>query len=149
MRRSDLARIGLNENAAQNVCRRPERLDTSAAQDQHVVHRAEQHRTLRDDDDGDATLLGALQRFRQRLLAFGVEVGVRLIEHDERRIAEERAREGDALPLTARKWCTAALDHGLVAVGQLRDHLVHAGNHRGLDRSCRRGGRRACGRRSR
>ena len=39
----------------------------------------------------------------QRLLGPGVERGGRLVEHQERRVAEERAREGDALPLPHRE----------------------------------------------
>ena len=33
----------------------------------------------------------------QRLFAFGIEIGVRLVEHDQERIAVERARQRDAL----------------------------------------------------
>ena len=38
---------------------------------------------------------------RQRRFAFGVEIGVRLVEHDQERIAVERPRQRDALALAA------------------------------------------------
>ena len=41
------------------------------------------------------------ERRQQRELALGVEVGVRLVEHDQPRIAVERARQRDALALAA------------------------------------------------
>ena len=96
--------------------RRAEGLDPAAAQDQHLVDDVEHGRALRDHHDGDAPLLARAQRLGQRLLAGGVEVGVRLVEHDQRRIAEERARQRDALLLAARERRAAALQHGLVAV---------------------------------
>ena len=77
-------------------------------------------------------LLGARKRVGQRLLAGGVEIGVGLVEHDQRRVAEEGARQRDALLLAARQRRAVALQHGLVAARQLADHVVHAGEHRGL-----------------
>ena len=54
----------------------------------------------------------------QRLVALGVEVGIRLVEHDQERIAVERARERDALRLPGRQRGAALADLGLVASGR-------------------------------
>ena len=53
-------------------------------------------------DDGAAFARGA-DRPRQRLVAFGVEIGIRLVEHDQERIAVERARQRHALRLAGRQ----------------------------------------------
>ena len=54
--------------------------------------------------------------WRQRLVAFGVEIGIRLVEHDQERIAIERARERDALALPGRQRAAVFADLGVVAV---------------------------------
>ena len=59
--------------------------------------------------------LARLQRLGQRLLARGIEIGVGLVQHHQRRIAEEGAGQRDALLLAARERRAAALEHGLVA----------------------------------
>ena len=64
---------------------------------------------------------------RQRLLAFGIEVGVRLVEHDQERLAIERARKRNPLPLPGRQRSAAFADIGLIALGQTQDEVVHAG----------------------
>ena len=67
----------------------------------------------------------------QRLLAFVVEVGIRLVEHHQPRLAVERARERDALPLAGRKRLAGFADLGVVALGQAQDELVHVRALRG------------------
>ena len=73
----------------------------------------------------------------QRLVAFGVEVGVGFVEHDQERIAVERARKRDALRLAGGQRSAAFADLGLVAFGQADDQVVHAGR---LGRRDHRGG---------
>ena len=55
----------------------------------------------------------------ERLLAFGIEIGIGLVEHDQERLAVERARERDALPLSGGQRRAALADLGLVAVRQV------------------------------
>ena len=52
------------------------------------------------DHDGDAAALAyAHDGAAQRLVAFGIEIRVRLVQHHEERIAIERTRERDPLRL--------------------------------------------------
>ena len=86
------------------------------------------------DDDGDAAAgADAGDGARQRLLALGVEVRVRLVQHHQERIAVERAGEGDALPLAGRERQPGVAEPRIVAVGQLQDEVVHAGRLGGGD----------------
>ena len=68
----------------------------------------------------------------ERLVAFGVEVGARLVEHDEARTAEHGARERDPLAIAAGEDRAALADLGVVAVGEAENHVVHAGKPRRL-----------------
>ena len=86
-----------------------------------------------DDKDGNARLLQAAQRGDQRLLAFLVEIRVRLVEHDEARIAVERSRERDALPLAGGEQRPTLAHLGVVAFRQPQDQLVHMGSLRGAN----------------
>src|SRR6185437_10614265 len=70
-------------------------------------------------------------------IAFGVEIGIRFVKNDEERIAVERAREREALPLARREVGAAIADRRVVAAGKAEDHVVRAG---GLRRSEHRGG---------
>ena len=54
-----------------------------------------------------------------RALAFGVEVGIGLVEHHQEGIAVERASQRDALALPGRERRSAFADLGVVAVREL------------------------------
>ena len=58
----------------------------------------------------------------------------RLVEHEDRRVAQDRARDGDALLLAAGEAVAALADDGVVALRQRGDHVVDArGFGGGLD----------------
>src|SRR5262249_5301329 len=59
--------------------------------------------------------------------AGAVEVGVWLVEHQQGRAAEQRARQAEALALAAREADAARPEHGVVLLRQLEDHVVNAG----------------------
>ncbi len=86
---------------------------------------------MRDRDDraltGDA-VDGGLD------LAFGLHVNGcgGLVEHDDRGVAQDGARDGDALLLAAGEAESALADLGLVAVGHMEDILVDVGRFGGL-----------------
>ena len=62
----------------------------------------------------------------------------RVVENQDRRVEQQRARDGDALTLTARERVAALADDGVVALGQAHDELVRVGRAgRGLDSSNR------------
>src|SRR5580704_5621762 len=60
-------------------------------------------------------------------LAFGVESAGRLVEDQDARIPDQRARYRQPLALTARKICRAFLDVGLVTSRQMLDELFRSG----------------------
>ena len=66
-------------------------------------------------------------------LRVGIEVGGRLVEDHEPRLAKERPGDGDPLPLAAAQVDPVLADGRLVAVGHVGDELVRAGRAGGLD----------------
>ena len=120
-------------HARHDLGARAEPLHRAVAQHQHLVDAAQQRRPVRDDDDGHAVGLQDLERAHQRLLAFVVEVGVRLVEHHQARLAVQRARERDALALAGRERLPGFADLGVVALRQAQDELVHVRALRGAD----------------
>ena len=81
---------------------------------------------MRDDQRGPP-LSGAVGRRGDGLLAGRVEVGHRLVHHQDRRVLQQRACDRDALPLPAGHPRAELPGHGVVAVGQLDDELVRLG----------------------
>ena len=62
----------------------------------------------------------AVERLLHLPLGPGVERARRLVEHQDRRVAQDRARDRDALLLAAREAVAALADDGVVALGQRR-----------------------------
>ena len=85
------------------------------------------------NDDDAAARPHAHDGAAERLVALRVEIRVRLIEHDQERIAIERPRQRNALGLTGRKRAAAFADLGLIAFGQAHDQIVHARGSGGCD----------------
>ena len=56
--------------------------------------------------------------------AFRVDGRQRFVEHEDGRVAQQRARDRDALALAPRQPHAALADDGLIALRQLRDELV-------------------------
>ena len=81
----------------------------------------------------DSARANPQDRLSQSFLAFGVEVRVRLVEHDQERVAVERASERDALCLSGRQRAAVFADDGVIALGQVDDEIVHAGRLRRRD----------------
>ncbi len=93
---------------------------------------------MRDDDHDPAARPNAENGLGERLLAFGVEIGIGLVEHDQERLAVERARERNSLLLSSGQRRPALAELGLVAGGQVDDQVVHAGGLGRGDYGCRR-----------
>ena len=72
-----------------------------------------------------------LDRLSQRAFALRVEVGVRLIEDDEERIAVQGPSQPDTLALAGRKPVPAVTEFGIVTPRKVQDHLVDARGLRG------------------
>ncbi len=77
------------------------------------------------DGDYRAPFHQAFQRFHHHALGFRVESGSGLIQNEDGIIANDCARDSDALPLAAGK-CVAALTHQrVVPMRHARDELIH------------------------
>ena len=103
------------------------------------------------DQQHGATGAQPFDRLADDPCARGVEVRGRLVEDDERSVAEEGAGDRDALALAGRERATALADDRLVPLGKPVDHSGRPGLRRRLAhaRRPRRPGRRAgCCRRS-
>ena len=77
--------------------------------------------------------LSSASAARQRRITLFIEIGIRLVEHQQPRLAVQRARQRDALPLSAGKQATALADLGVVAVRQLQDQVVRVRQLRSAD----------------
>ena len=87
-----------------------------------VAHRAQ---TVR-DDHRRAAAEEHVHGPRDALLALGVDARGGLVEDEDARVGQQRAREADELPLAGREAAAALLDVGVVAVRQALDEVVHA-----------------------
>ena len=66
-------------------------------------------------------------------IAARVEARVGFVEHDDRRIAVNRASQGDALALPTGEETPAYTDRRIVALREMQDQVVDAGHLRGGD----------------
>src|SRR3954469_23112583 len=101
-------------------------VDSAALEHEHRVGRY-QHREAVGNDDESAAFGNPQQICIDDRLAFSIEGAGRLVEDQDARIPDQRARYRQSLPLTARKVCRAFLDVGLVASRQMFDDLFRAG----------------------
>ena len=62
------------------------------------------------------------------MLGFGIERSGRLVEHQDRRVLDERPGDGKPLPLAGGELAASIAQHGVQAVGQGLRVLVHAGD---------------------
>ena len=94
-------------------CRLDDRAFLHHADEVGVLHRRQPVR----DDEGGAVLGELRQAPLHQPLRFGVERARRLVEQQDRRVLEDRARERQALALAAREPQAAVADLGVVALG--------------------------------
>ncbi len=88
---------------------------------------------MRHHEHGAPLRAHRLQRGDERGVAGLVEVGVRFVQHDERRIAVERSRQRDALPLASGKGEARFPQRGVIALRQTQDEVMHIGALRRFD----------------
>src|SRR4051812_40864577 len=74
-----------------------------------------------------------VQRGNQPSPPLHVKVPTRLIQHDQARSAEQRARQADALALPAGKSHAASPNPRRIALRQAQDHFMTASGTRGGD----------------
>src|SRR5215207_5647339 len=121
------------EHLVQHLVLRSEGLGFPIRHHQNEIDAGERARAVRDHHDDAAAGARAQDRLGQRLLSLGVEVGVRLVKHEQERVAVERARKRDALPLPRRERGPALPDLGVVAVRETQNKVVHVGGLRRLE----------------
>ncbi|AQA24988.1 hypothetical protein BTZ20_5046 [Rhodococcus sp. MTM3W5.2] len=100
--------------------------DASAIENDDLVRVADRGQPVRDGDRG-ASPADGVERGLHCPLRLVVQRAGRLVEDQHPRIAQQGARDRDALLLAAREPVTARADDGVIAVGQGRDQLVHLG----------------------
>ena len=76
------------------------------------------------DDDGGASLHEPLERLLHEQLRLRIERARGLIQQEDRRILEDRARQRDALALTARQPRAALAEERVVALRELAQESV-------------------------
>ena len=110
-RRADEAGDVDRQRPGEDLARRADLDDAAVHEDGDAV--GERHRlflVVRDVDGRDAERALQLAQLEARLEAqLGVEVGERLVEQEEARLADDRARERDALLLAARELARRSL----------------------------------------
>ena len=110
--------------------------DLAAFDDEDRVGIDKRGQPMRNDDDG-APLGDLAQVLPDDRLAVGIERAGGLVENEQSRIGDERARNGEALLLPARKIGGILLEHRLEATGKPLDEFLGAGNARGRRQSPR------------
>ena len=73
---------------------------------------------MRDKDNRAPLLVHVLEDLHDLLRRLRVEVASRLVGHDDVRVVDERARDGDALPLAAREFIWQVVGAVLEADGR-------------------------------
>ena len=86
-----------------------------------------------------ASFARCAHRTRQRFVALAVEIGIRLVQHDQERVAVERPRQRHALRLAGRERSALLADLGVIPLAHLDDHLMHTGFLGGGDDGLRLG----------
>ena len=87
----------------------------------------ERARTMCDYDRDTASVSHPVDRLSQSRIAFGVEIGVWLIEDNQEGVVVKSACERDALTLPGRKCGAVWTERSLVAIRHSHDHLVDTG----------------------
>src|SRR5438093_951961 len=102
----------------------PAGLDDAAAVEHDDLVRVADGREPVGDCDRRPAFGEPVERLLHEPLRLGVERARRLVEHEDWRIAQDRARDRDPLLLTAREAVATLADHGVVALGKLGDDVV-------------------------
>ena len=93
--------------------------DAAAVEHQDAVAIDDAGEAMRQDQRG-ASVHQPVERLLDHRLVLGVDRGQRLVQHQDRRVAQQRAGDGDALALAAGELDALLADDGLVALRQRR-----------------------------
>jgi hypothetical protein len=103
--------------------------DLSAIHHQDQVRGQDGAQAMRDHDAG-ASRHDALQRILDQRFGFAVERAGGFVEHQDARVFQDDARQGNALFLAAAQAIAALAHDGVVALRQVHDELVDVGGAR-------------------
>ena len=103
--------------------------DPAAVQHQHAVGPADLRQPVGDDQRG-AALLHVVERALNLVLGGAVDGAGGVVQDQDARVLQERARQGDALPLAAGQRHPALADDRVVAVPKRLDEVVSRGRPR-------------------
>src|SRR6478735_7408360 len=108
-------------------------LDNAASLDgDDAIGLADRRETVGDDEDGPAGG-NSFHVLLDGALAFVIQGAGRLVEDEDARIGNERASDRDTLALPAGKIAAAFTHDGVIALRQLQDEVVSAGERCRLD----------------
>ena len=93
---------------------------------------------MADEEDAFFLCLQLCNDLVEGFFAVAVEVGIGFVEDNHGRVFVQRAGKTDTLALTAGEGAPADTDLGVVAIGHVLDHFMHAGELGGLDDLFRR-----------
>ena len=114
--------------------------DVALVQDQDAVAIDHAREPVCEDQRGSASH-EPVERLLDHGLVLGVDGGQCLVQHEQRRVAQERAGDRHALTLPARELHALLSDHGAIALWQCQNELVDVrGLGRGLDLALARSG---------
>ena len=91
------------QHLSQNRFLGAEGLHAAVLENQQLIDRLDGDRPMRDHDRRCRRARAPRERPGQRLVALGIEIGIRLVEHDQERIAVQRPGQCHALRLAGRK----------------------------------------------
>src|SRR6185436_18194318 len=100
--------------------------DAPVFQNHNAIREAHGGQAVR-DDEGGAPARRDFERLDDGALGGGVEAAGRLVENQNRRIAQHGARDGNALFLSARQRRATLGNRGFIAVFQAFDELRRVG----------------------
>ncbi len=112
--------------------------DLAAVEDENAVA-VDHARQPMGEDQRRAALHQPVERFLDHRLVLGIDGRQRLVEHQDRRVAQQGAGDGDALALAARELDALLADRRLITLRQAPDEVVDVGRARRLDQLLVRG----------
>ncbi len=118
--------LGIDSASGQQLTVRPA-LGQLAVLEHDDAMRAGHARQAVSDDERGAPALEPFERVVDEHLVLGVDAARRLVEHQDGRILEDGAGDGQPLPLPAGQAQAAFADQGVVAPGQGGDEVVGVG----------------------
>ena len=127
-----LAHLSIHAPQGNQLRVRPLLDDPTAVKDANHVGALDRRQAVRDSDGDAIALFGGLgQRALHNLLALRVERAGGLVEQQDARVADEGARDGDALPLAARELRAVGARRGGEPVGEGGDEVPCVGGAEG------------------